>query len=221
MRPNIASVGSHVEQGHENAETLTPHAALIRRGVSPERTKMTLHDLEARFAGLSAAQHADFQDQHLGMVACQEALRAASRGNYGVGAVFVDPHGTVVEQGQNAVFYPHFRSDLHAEMVVMNAFEDRHPEVDTMRGYALVCSIEPCPMCFARLLAAGVQTVKFLAEDAWGGMLRHRQHLPDAWQRLEQRQAISQADVSESLRQLAADVFRLTLDLCRQKLWSR
>jgi hypothetical protein len=34
-----------------------------------------------------------------------------------------NPRGTVVAQGQNAVFYPHFRSDLHAEMVVMNALE--------------------------------------------------------------------------------------------------
>ena len=181
---------------------------------------MTLQDLEARFAGVSG-EPTDYEDQQLGMVACQEALRAALRGNYGVGAVLVDPQGTVVEQGQNAVFYPHFRSDLHAEMVVMNAFEDRHPEVETTRGYALVSSIEPCPMCFARLLAAGVHTVKFLAEDAWGGMLKHRQHLPDAWQRLGQRQAISQADVSESLRQFARDVFLLTLDLCREKLWSR
>src|SRR5215470_15483753 len=82
-------------------------------------------------------------------------------------------------------------------------------------------SIEPCPMCFARLLAAGVQTVKFLAEDAWGGMVNHRQHLPAAWQRLGQRQAIRRADVSASLRQFARDVFLVTLDACRQKLWSR
>jgi len=76
-------------------------------------------------------------------------------------------------------------------------------------------------MCFARLLAAGVETVKFLAADVWGGMVNHRQHLPAAWQRLGQRQAIGQAEVSESLRQFALDVFRVTLDACRQKLWSR
>ena len=181
---------------------------------------MTLQDLEARFACVSV-EPASYQDQQLGMVVCQEALVAARRGNYGVGAVLVNPRGTVVAQGQNAVFYPHFRSDLHAEMVVMNAFEERHPEVDTMRGYTLLSSIEPCLMCFARLLAAGVETVKFLAEDVWGGMVNHRQHLPAAWQRLGQRQAIGQAEVSESLRQFALDVFRVTLDACRQKLWSR
>ena len=181
---------------------------------------MTLQELEARFAGIKA-EPVSHHDQQLGLIVCQEALLAAVRGNYGVGALLVDPQGTVVTQGQNTVFYPHFRSDLHAEMVVMNAFEDRHPEADTMRGYTLLSSIEPCPMCFARLLTAGVQTVKFLAEDAWGGMVDHRQHLPAAWQRLGQRQEICRADVSESLRQFAQDVFLLTLDACRQKLWSR
>jgi cytosine deaminase len=181
---------------------------------------MTLRDLETRFAGVSAEPES-YQDQRLGVVACQEALLAAVHGNYGVGAVLVDPQGTVIAQGQNAVFYPQFRSDLHAEMVVMNAFEERHPGVHTMRGYTLLSSIEPCPMCFARLLAAGVQTVKFLAEDMWGGMVNHRQHLPPAWQRLGQRQTIHQADVSESLRQFARNVFLATLDACRQKLWSR
>lgn len=181
---------------------------------------MTLQDLETRFAGVSAAP-ASYEDQQLGLIACQAALLAAVRGNYGVGAVLADPQGGVAAQGQNAVFYPSFRSDLHAEMVVMNAFEERHPEANTMRGYTLLSSIEPCPMCFARLLAAGVQTVKFLAEDALGGMVNHRQHLPAAWQRLGQRQVIRQADVSESLRQFARDVFLVTLDACRQKLWSR
>ena len=181
---------------------------------------MTLQDLEARFASL-AGERTSYQDQHLGMVACQEALAAAQQGNYGVGAVLVDPQGTIVAQGQNAVFYPRFRSDCHAEMVVMNAFEERYPEVITMRGYTLLCSLEPCPMCFARLLTAGVQTVKFLARDELGGMISHRHHLPMAWRRLGQRQEIGQTDVSDSLRQFALDVFLLNLEACRQKLWSR
>ena len=181
---------------------------------------MTLPDLEAKFAHAST-ERTHHRDQHLGIVACREALAAARAGNYGVGAVLVDPKGNILEQGRNSVFFPHFRSDLHAEMVAMNAFEERHPEVDTMRGYTLLSSIEPCLMCFGRLLAAGVETVKFLAEDVWGGMVNHRQHLPAAWQRLGQRQAIGQAEVSESLRQFALDVFRVTLDACRQKIWSR
>jgi tRNA(Arg) A34 adenosine deaminase TadA len=91
---------------------------------------MTLGDLEARFTNVSA-ERTHHRDQQLGTVACREALAAAGMGNYGVGAVLVDPNGYVVEQGRNSVFFPHFRSDLHAEMVVMNAFEERYPAIDT------------------------------------------------------------------------------------------
>lgn len=181
---------------------------------------MTLSDLESRFAHVST-EPAEHRDQELGVVACREALTAARVGNYGVGAVLVDPNGRVVEQGRNAVFFPHFRSDLHAEMVVMNAFEERHPAMDNMRGYTLVCSLEPCPMCIARLLVAGVQTVKFLAYDELAGMVGHRQHLPAAWKRLGQRQEFVEADVSERLRQFALDVFMLNLEACRRKILSR
>jgi cytosine deaminase len=181
---------------------------------------MTLQDLEALLAGMTA-EHTLHRDQPLGLIACREALAAARQGNYGVGAVLVDPHGTVVAHGQNAVFAPRFRSDLHAEMMVMNLFEEQHPEVDTMRGYTLLCSLEPCLMCLARLLTTGVQTVKFLAHDELGGMVQHRHYLPTAWQRLGQRQEIGLADVSDSLRQFALEVFLLNLEACRQKLWSR
>jgi cytosine deaminase len=181
---------------------------------------MTLADLEATFSHLSA-EGRDHKDQDLGIIACAEALAAARSGNYGVGAVLVDPKGEIIEQGRNAVFSPHFRSDLHAEMVTMNAFEERHPEVTTMRGYMLMSSLEPCPMCLARLLIAGVQTVKFLAYDELAGMVNQKRQFPIAWQRLWQRQEFVQADVSESLKRFAFEVFSLNLETCRQKLLSR
>ena len=181
---------------------------------------MTIDDLEARLATL-VAERTPHRDQRLGILACSEALSAARMGNYGVGAVLVDPKGEILEQGRNAVFVPHFRSDRHAEMVVMSAFEERHPTVESMRGYTLLCSLEPCPMCVARLLIAGVQTVKFLAYDVLAGMIKQRQSFPAAWQRLWQRQEFVEADVSESLRRFALDVFLLNLESCRQRLLSR
>jgi cytosine deaminase len=181
---------------------------------------MRLEDLEARFSTVSA-ERTSHADQHLGMIACAEALAAARLGNYGVGALLIGPGGEILERGRNAVFFPHFRSDLHAEMVVMTAFEQRHPAVESMRGYTLLCSLEPCPMCLTRLLIAGVQTVKFLAYDAPAGMVKQRDSFPTAWRRLWQRQEFIQADVSESLRQFALDVFLLNLESCRQRLLSR
>jgi tRNA(Arg) A34 adenosine deaminase TadA len=88
-------------------------------------------------------------------------------------------------------------------------------------GYTLVCSLEPCPMCMARLVMAGVQTVKFLAYDELAGMVNQLHQFPTAWKRLWQRQEFVQADVSESLKQFGRDVFSLNLETCRQKLLSR
>jgi len=181
---------------------------------------MTLADLEASFVSVSAEAHAS-QRSGSWIVACAEALAAARSGNYGVGAVLVDPKGEILELGRNRVFFPRFRSDLHAEMDTMNAFEERHPEVTNMRGYTLLCSLEPCPMCLARLLMAGVQTVKFLAYDELAGMVNQKHQFPIAWKRLWQRQEFVQADVSESVKRFALDVFSLNLETCRQKLLSR
>ncbi|HJV57173.1 MAG TPA: nucleoside deaminase [Methylomirabilota bacterium] len=190
-------------------------------GSRPEaRGAMTLRDLEGGFAHVSA-EPTRHRDQRLGILACREALEAAREGNYGVGAVLVDPAGRIVARGRNSVFFPRFRSDLHAEMVAMNAFEERHPQSEHMRGYSLVCSLEPCPMCLARLLVAGVETVKFLAPDDLAGMVGLKASFPAAWRRLWRRQEFVRADVSEGLRRFALDVFLLNLEACRRRLLSR
>ena len=133
----------------------------------------------------------------------------------------LDPEGRIVERGRNRAFFPRFRSDLHAEMDLLNSFEERSPHSSDMRGYVLVCSLEPCPMCLARLLISGVETVKFVARDELGGMVAHIQHLPEAWQRLSRRQRFEMADVCEATRDLAQDLFLLNLESLRQQLWSR
>ena len=160
-------------------------------------------------------------DEKLGLLTCGEALEAAREGNYGVGAILVDPDGEVVCRGRNRAFYPKFRSDLHAEMDAMNAFEEGWPRSGDMRGFTLVISLEPCPMCLARLLIAGVETIKFIAHDELGGMVTHMDHLPEAWQKLRTRQTFELADVSEPMRGLATELFLLNLESLRTRLWSR
>ena len=129
---------------------------------------MTIEDLEARFATVSA-ERTNHTDQQLGIIACSEALAAARMGNYGVGALLIDPMGEVLERGRNTVFFPHFRSDLHAEMVVMTAFEQRHPPAENMRGYTLLCSLEPCPMCAGALVNARIGRLVYGARDPKAG----------------------------------------------------
>ena len=177
-------------------------------------------DLERTLTSIGerSTNHAD---QAFALHACREAITAVYEGNYGVGAVLIDPSGRIAERGHNVAFEPSFRSDLHAEMVVMNAFEARLPETGSMAGYVLMCSLEPCPMCLARLLIAGVETVKFVASDELGGMVDRLHHLPLAWKRLAERVEFRRADTSDDLRRLAADAFMLNLDRLRRRLWAR
>jgi tRNA(Arg) A34 adenosine deaminase TadA len=183
----------------------------------------TLRDLEQRFESIEGGTRDESasSDESLAIEACREALQAAQEGNYGVGAILVDPSGKIVERGHNQAFQPRFRSDMHAEMVVMNAFEDGYPSSVGMRGYTLICSLEPCPMCMGRLLIAGVERVKFVARDDLGGMVSHIDHLPEAWQKLRRRQQFVEAKVSSELRDLCLDLFLLNLEALRTSLWSR
>ena len=182
----------------------------------------TIQDLERRFESIDRGAPQDSpDDQELGIAACREALRAAQEGNYGVGAVLTDVTGQIVGRGRNQAFQPRFRSDLHAEMVVMNEFEDRCPHSTDMRGYSLICSLEPCPMCLSRLLIAGVERVKYVARDELGGMASKIEQLPEAFRKLRHDGQFVEAQVSNELRALALDLFLLNLATLRTKLWNR
>src|SRR5262245_27729585 len=103
--------------------------------------EQALDDLAGRLAGLTR-QPADQPDEEVGLTVCREALAAARQGNYGVGAVLLDATGQAVALGRNQVFAPQFRSDLHAEMVTMNAFEMQYANVANLWGYTLISSME-------------------------------------------------------------------------------
>lgn len=53
------------------------------------------------------------------------ALKSIDFGNYGVGSILVGADGKLASMGHTLVYSPHFRSDLHAEMVAVNYFEEK------------------------------------------------------------------------------------------------
>lgn len=166
-----------------------------------------------------------FHDEHRDDVyiwlSCILALEAASAGNYGVGCLLIDEFGDVILTGHNEVFSPYFRSDRHAEMVVMNAFEDLYQETPTMKGYVLYISLEPCPMCLARLIMSGISTVFYAAPDSCGGMVRKMQKFPTAFIELSQGRVFDQAKCSQDLVQAASDIFLINRNGMRRKLQAR
>lgn len=162
-----------------------------------------------------------YPDDYYSFITCKEAYNAIKQGNYGIGSIMVSPSGDIISRGHNQVFKPYFRSDLHAEMVVLNDFEDRYQDVNNMSGYTLYSSIEPCPMCLARLITTGIGTVKFVAPDANGGMVQTMDNLPPSWINLSKRQSFLQAESSVYVQELVYEIFMFNLLECREKLFSR
>jgi tRNA(Arg) A34 adenosine deaminase TadA len=144
-------------------------------------------------------------------------------GNYGVGVALIRDE-IVVKIGRNQVFTPHFRSDLHAEMSVLNAYEDE------VRGSALIhrdttlyTSIEPCIMCFARIVNAGIKRVFYAAPEPTGGMNSIRQNLPEAWIKIQSGSGttFSQADCSKELSQIADEILWSSAETLENTLRNR
>ncbi len=145
---------------------------------------------------------------------CVLALQSVTLGNFGVGCIITDNDNTLVSYGNNQVFYPLFRSDFHAEMVTLNHFESivKPPVVS---GYKLFTSLEPCPMCLARILNSGIPEVFFAADDEEGGMVHLKEALPKVWVEMMENRRIGRANCSQKLiaiSEMLAEMNRETLD---------
>lgn len=158
-------------------------------------------------------------DEFYGRQACSLAIETASRGNYGVGAIIVSPSGEVVSAAGNRVIVPSFRSDFHAEMLAINEFEERC--TDDINIHTLYVSLEPCPMCLARLIIAGIGTVKFVAYDEGGGMVGSIPQMPENFRRLAGFQTFRRADCSADLRDIALRAFLVNLVDARSVLMTK
>jgi len=146
------------------------------------------------------------------------ALKGVDSGNFGVGCILVDVYGNVVVQGHNEVFYPYFRSDRHAEMVVMDEFEDKQLDISKIQGFTLYTSLESCPMCFVRLITSGVNKVLHASPDMTGGMVREKKNLPQFWLDLYEGKVFSQARCSQELINAANEIFLLNVDELIKKI---
>jgi cytosine deaminase len=151
-----------------------------------------------------------FPDDHFIYITCVEAMKAAKEGNFGVGAIIANHGGKIIERGHNMVFFPHFRSDLHAEMVILTRFEERHKELKTVEGYNIYTSLEPCPMCLARLIASGFKKVLYASPDPAGGMVSRMDQLPEAWKMLASGRIYGLADCAPALKHIAKEIFMIT-----------
>jgi tRNA(adenine34) deaminase len=163
-----------------------------------------------------------YPDDPFILVTVKEGLKGARERNGGIGACLVRKSDSVViEQAHNRQHEPYFRSDLHAEMDLLDRYEERikltrsrDPHNPTFRnprnmiGIVLYTSVEPCPMCLARIINSGVQEVYYAAPDEDGGMAGRFNNLPPSWKRMAAGLVIKHARCSPELKELAASLFR-------------
>ncbi|MBF0119380.1 MAG: nucleoside deaminase [Desulfobacterales bacterium] len=151
-----------------------------------------------------------YVDDKAALVTLQEAIAAAKEGNYGIGACLVNKkNGEVIQRGHNRIFKPYFRSDMHAEMDTLTGYENRiKTQGSKVDGLILYTSLEPCPMCLARIITSGVQKVYYLAPDQYGGMVHLFKNLPSIWQEIARGRIYDQAQCSPELRDIANETFK-------------
>ncbi|SEE18714.1 nucleoside deaminase [Pseudomonas anguilliseptica] len=113
---------------------------------------------------------------------CEQALWAVEQGCYGLGAVLVNQNQERLCSARNKVFVDgHYNSAAHAEMLLLDQLEAEYPEQDRS-ALTLYVSLQPCLMCYGRILLAGITRVRYLARDKPGGF--NGKHLPAAWAEL-------------------------------------
>ncbi len=160
----------------------------------------------------------EYPDDPYVWLTCVLALKAVSLGNFGIGCLLINEKGEVVVHGHNQVFTPYFRSDRHAEMVVMNDFEKRYHGTPEVRNFALYTSLEPCPMCLARLIISDVPAIFYAARDYYGGMIQKRDDFPQAFLDLSQGRIFQQALCSPTLIKAADDILSINRLQMRYKI---
>ncbi|WP_299181074.1 nucleoside deaminase [uncultured Neptuniibacter sp.] len=182
-------------------------------------TERSEHELESIALRL-AAYRSEYGtgEEKWALRVCELAWQASLQGNYGVGAVLVDGQGDLLAEGSNQVFEPVFNSSAHAEMKVLDLFEAVYPDYHQRVQLSLFTSLEPCPMCCGRILAAGIGRVVYLSEDKEGGMMSHCTRLPAAWKNLSQLLEIKVFDKEHELSVLASDIATAQKIRLRHKL---
>jgi len=143
---------------------------------------------------------------HFMKEALQEAARGFSKGEVPVGAVIVDPSGTVVARAHNQ---PISRNDpcAHAEILALREAGIFYKNY-RMEGATLVVTIEPCLMCIGAAMHARIARLVFGAPDPKGGAAGSLYNVPEDL-RLNHRMEVVPGVLAEECRKLLQEFFRM------------
>ncbi len=100
-------------------------------------------------------------------LALEEARSAPDHGDVPIGAVLLDPEGSVVASDHNR---REETGDViaHAELLVLSAASRRNRDW-RLDGHTLVVTLEPCPMCAMASVWARLERIVYGAPDPKAG----------------------------------------------------
>lgn len=180
---------------------------------------MDIETLQAAYEALPP--RLGYVDEQIGRRCCLLAMEALRNHSYGVGAVLLNEHDEILVEGYNRVFEDGYKPAAHAEMELLNDFDLRFPNYGDRSALKLVVLLEPCPMCFSRILLSGIGQVRYLCTDHDGGMVHLTRHLPAVWRDLAQLADVHEAYVSPALREFAGKLAKSGLSEQRKRLFSQ
>lgn len=132
------------------------------RPANAERYKSTRYPADGPHEHMTGNRH----DEAM-RLALDEARAAAEQGDVPIGAVVLDPGGTVVAVDHNR---REQRADptAHAEILALRTAA-RQAGSWRLDGHTLVVTLEPCPMCAGAAVNARVATIVYGAADPKAG----------------------------------------------------
>ena len=108
-------------------------------------------------------------DQHFMRKALQLAENALAQDEFPVGCVMVYREKVLVTGARRGTAAGEGRNELdHAEMVALRRLIDLEGPVNHGE-IAVFCTMEPCLMCYAALMLAGIGKIVYAYEDVMGG----------------------------------------------------
>ena len=145
------------------------------------------------------------------VLSIREAIKAGRLGNVAVGGCLLH-HEKLIAQNSNKTLAPHHRTDLHAEMVLLNELEEslKDNPKPQMRNYTMFTSQEPCPMCLARICFNQVGKTYYVYRDdssPEAGEQSNWDRLPPGFRGLGSRLIIEEADCSPKLKEISKQVW--------------
>jgi tRNA(adenine34) deaminase len=152
-------------------------------------------------------------DERFMEMALTQAKKALSAGDFPVGCVIADGRVALAHGFRSGSVGPHPNELDHAEIMAIRKFFEKGKSSGATE-ISIYCTMEPCLMCFAAIILAGIDRIIYAYEDVMGGGTGCRLDvLPKLYQ--ESRIAI----VSHVMRKESLALFKLFFSNPENAYW--